>query len=71
MRTENFQENLETMAYFITDLAVVDLVAKATRKEALAQQRNMEEKLKPKREIQFQLKEVKAVAERGSRARSA
>lgn len=48
MRTENFQEALETIkSDFITDLAVVDLRAKATRKEALAQQRNMEEKLKP------------------------
>lgn len=48
MRTENFHQTLETIrADFITDLPVVDLGAKATRKEALAQQRNMEEKLKP------------------------
>jgi Skp family chaperone for outer membrane proteins len=48
-RAENFQEALEAIrADFVTDLAVVDLGAEATRKEPLAQQRSMEERLKPK-----------------------
>jgi hypothetical protein len=46
---------------------VVDLGGKATRKDALEQQRIMEERIKAKRrEFQAQLEEFKAVAEQGS-----
>jgi hypothetical protein len=62
-------ETLETIrADFITDLVVVDLGAKATRKEDLAQKRKMEEKIEAyTREFRSQLEGVKAVAERGSK----
>jgi hypothetical protein len=68
-RTENFQETLEDIRDdFITDLALIDLAAKATRKEALAQQRIMEEKTEAnKRDFQAQLEEAKAVVEQGNR----
>jgi hypothetical protein len=63
-RTENFRETLETV---VTDLAVVDLGAKATREEAQAQQRNVEEETEANTlEFRSQLEEVKAVAERRS-----
>jgi hypothetical protein len=68
-RTENFQEALETIGVdLITDLAAVIPEAKRTRKDALAQQRIMEEKIEAnKLEFQAQLEDVKAVAERRSR----
>jgi hypothetical protein len=67
-RTGNFQETLEIIGPdFFTDLAVLDLGAKATRKKTLAQQRHTEGKTGAnKLEFQTQWEEVKAVAERGS-----
>jgi hypothetical protein len=68
-QAKKLQEILENIRTdFITDLTMVDLGAKATRKEGLKQQRIVEEKVEAnKREFRAQLEEVNAVAERASR----
>jgi hypothetical protein len=71
-QARKLQENLEDiMADFITNIAMVDLGAKGTIRETLAQQFIMEENIEAnKRELQVQLAEDKAVAERGNRKKN-